>query len=395
MNCRGPNSKYHQYEATHSLHVITRSRINKRRASGNCGRSIFLKCTPFFAISGFLLPHDDLQGMGEVPLSLQSNVSRSLQVYHAYKGVLKTSSKALCSQIRSRAKAQERRYKNKRYQRDLVDLAATLNSSEDIEFRTVPSRKFSGPIPRSEVILNTPLDNRSVLGLAGFAVALRNALGKKKSVWTIDLFGLIVLLIKKVIPEFSGKAGILKVWLLNERGVNSEWQSSIWPKCCQKVAEEVGLPLVITNSSIMGTLPGTESDLTGVKTAFGGEEIDPDTSRILLHSVLEAHRKYRCEVTDVVVDSSGWINTRAVKWGMFSTKSLDKYILDFASGAGLVSLNDGGTPKFWQRGKIPNVTITSLCSRALVRELWKNTLVVTNNYRPIVSDVHDPQHGVP
>jgi len=58
----------------------------------------------------------------------------------------------------------------------------------------------------------------------------------------------------------------------------------------------------------------------------------------------------------------GDFNARAVEWGMPSTNSRGKYILDFIARAGLVVLNQGDTPTFrrpGQRGTIPDVTFAS------------------------------------
>ena len=85
----------------------------------------------------------------------------------------------------------------------------------------------------------------------------------------------------------------------------------------------------------------------------------------------EAIRDFRDKIDRLeerVLDTTGHIvvggdfNARAVEWGMPSTNSRGKYILDFAARAGLVVLNEGDTPTFrrpGQRGTIPDITLAS------------------------------------
>ncbi|XP_046681479.1 uncharacterized protein LOC124368248 [Homalodisca vitripennis] len=88
----------------------------------------------------------------------------------------------------------------------------------------------------------------------------------------------------------------------------------------------------------------------------------------------------------------GDFNARAVEWGMPSTNSRGKYILDFIARAGLVVLNQGDTPTFrrpGQRGTIPDVTFAS---ESLLSRIsgWRVVEDYTgSDHQYIVFDLHD------
>ncbi|XP_046685391.1 uncharacterized protein LOC124371120 [Homalodisca vitripennis] len=93
----------------------------------------------------------------------------------------------------------------------------------------------------------------------------------------------------------------------------------------------------------------------------------------------------------------GDFNARAVEWGMPSTNSRGKYILDFIARAGLVILNQGDTPTFrrpGQRGTIPDVTFASESLLSRISGWWEVEDYTGSDHQYIVFDRHDLKRRV-
>ena len=103
-----------------------------------------------------------------------------------------------------------------------------------------------------------------------------------------------------------------------------------------------------------------------------------------------------------VIDTTGHIvvagdfNARAVEWGMPSTNSRGKYILDFAARAGLAVLNEGDTPTFRRpglRGTIPDITLASESLLPRVSSWRVLEDFTASDHQYIVFDILDGRHG--
>ncbi|XP_054280004.1 uncharacterized protein LOC128998059 [Macrosteles quadrilineatus] len=102
----------------------------------------------------------------------------------------------------------------------------------------------------------------------------------------------------------------------------------------------------------------------------------------------------RGTVGHVVV--AGDFNARAVEWGMTSTNSRGKYILDFAARAGLVVLNEGDTPTFRRpgmRGTIPDISFSSESLLAGISNWRVIEDLTASDHQYIVFDILDEHHN--
>ncbi|XP_054272719.1 uncharacterized protein LOC128992994 [Macrosteles quadrilineatus] len=102
----------------------------------------------------------------------------------------------------------------------------------------------------------------------------------------------------------------------------------------------------------------------------------------------------RGTVGHVVV--AGDFNARAVEWGMTSTNSRGKYILDFAARAGLVVLNEGDTPTFRRpgmRGTIPDISFSSESLLARISNWRVIEDLTASDHQYIVFDILDEHHN--
>ncbi|XP_054280709.1 uncharacterized protein LOC128998547 [Macrosteles quadrilineatus] len=102
----------------------------------------------------------------------------------------------------------------------------------------------------------------------------------------------------------------------------------------------------------------------------------------------------RGTVGHVVV--AGDFNARAVEWGMTSTNSRGKYILDFAARAGLVVLNEGDTPTFRRPGMRGTISDISFSSESLLARIsnWRVIEDLTaSDHQYIVFDILDEHHN--
>lgn len=121
----------------------------------------------------------------------------------------------------------------------------------------------------------------------------------------------------------------------------------------------------------------------------------------------EAIRDFRDKIDcleDSVLGTSGHVvvggdfNARAVEWGMPSTNSRGKYILDFIARAGLVVLNKGNTPtcrRPGMRGTIPDITFASESLLSRITD-WRVLEDFTgSDHQFLLFKVSDNQRRVP